>query len=171
MHSHPRGFLQPSGGDLAYARAILKANPDRRAPASPASCADGTRAYLEDGFTNDVTSDGTPYYATARLNAVKQFVAMALLHHGSPHPRWGGMLTRIGHRNLVQLRLEPDFTLPGIETALSGSDRRRLFCDEPVWLPQEPPDATDGQLCSDCGGQGDLRAPEGTFADTRKVGR
>lgn len=122
-------------------------------------------AYLQKGFINGVGSNGTPYYATARLNAVKQFVAMALLHHGSPHPRWGRLLTRIGQRNLIQLRLEPDFTLPGIETALRGCDRQRLFCDESVWLPQEID--RQAERCADCAAIGDLRLIQGTMSDTR----
>src|SRR5262249_45172427 len=38
-------------------------------------------AHLEDGYKNTVTSDGTPIFATTRLNALKGFIAMAMLHH------------------------------------------------------------------------------------------
>ncbi|MCH7734793.1 MAG: hypothetical protein IH961_06220 [Chloroflexi bacterium] len=69
-------------------------------------------AYLKDGFQNDVTSDGTPIFATTRLNALKGFIAMAILHHGTDHPRWGELLERIGDRNLVQIRMDPQFELP-----------------------------------------------------------
>lgn len=128
------------------------------------------RAYLQEGFRNDVTSDGSPIGTTGRLNAAAFFVAMALLHHGTDHPRWGRMLSRIGNRNLVQLRMHPDLELPVFDRVYSGADRTRMFCDDTVWLPQlaDSP-ATGYPACPDCGGTGDLRAAIGTFADTRAM--
>ncbi len=124
-------------------------------------------AYLKDGYTNTVTSDGTPISSTTRLNSTKLFVALALLHHGTAHPRWGRMLERIGNRNLVQLRLDPDLALPAFERVLCG-DRDRVFCDESVWLPQQPEGPTTGHAaCPDCGGTGDLRTAIGSLTDTR----
>ena len=116
-------------------------------------------AYLNDGYTNTVTSDGTPISSTARLNATKLVLAMALLHHGTSHPRWGRLLERIGNRNLVQLRLDPDLALPVFDRVLAG-DRERVFCDEAVWLPQQPEGpAVNRAACPDCGGTGALRPP------------
>jgi hypothetical protein len=124
-------------------------------------------AYLNDGYTNTVTSDGTPISSTTRLNATKLFVALALLHHGTAHPRWGRMLERIGNRNLVQLRLDPDLALPVFDRVLAG-DRERIFSDEAVWLPQSPEGAATGRApCPDCGGTGDLRSAIGSRTDTR----
>jgi len=124
-------------------------------------------AYLNDGYTNTVTSDGTPIGSTTRLNSTKLFVALALLHHGTTHPRWGGMLGRIGNRNLVQLRMDPDLAFPVFERVLAG-DRERIFCDEAVWLPQSPEGTTTGRAaCPDCGGTGDLRSAIGSITDTR----
>ena len=124
-------------------------------------------AYLKEGFVNTVTSDGTPIGSTTRLNATKFFVSMTLLHHGTTHPRWGRMLERIGPRNLVQLRFDPDLPLPVFDRVLAG-DRERIFADEAVWLPQRAVgvDADYGP-CPDCGGMGDLRAVAGTLTDTR----
>lgn len=124
-------------------------------------------AYLEQGFTNNVTSHSTPIFATTRLNALKGFIAMALLHHGDDHPRWGSLLRRIGNRNLVQVRLDPDFG-GAFERALAGADQDRVLFDDTVWLPQlaDSP-ATGYPTCPDCGGTGDLRTAIGTFADTR----
>ncbi len=132
-------------------------------------CMLGSRyeAYLTQGYTNTVTSDGTPISSTTRLNSTKLFVALALLHHGTAHPRWGRMLERIGNRNLVQLRLDPDLALPVFERVLCG-DRDRTFSDEAVWLPQEPEGSVTGRTpCPDCGGAGDLRSSIGSFTDTR----
>ncbi len=130
------------------------------------------RAYLADGYRNRVTSDGTPIFATSRLNALKGFLALALLHHGTGHPRWGGLLARIGPRNLVQVRMDPDLPLGVFDRVFGGGDRERILFDDVVWLPQ----AADGPAtglppCPDCGGTGDLRQARGTFADTRPMRR
>jgi hypothetical protein len=126
------------------------------------------RAFLEEGFRNRTTSDGTPIGSTSRLNATKFLVAMALLHHNTDHPRWGRMLERIGNRNLVQLRMDPDLNLPVFERVFGASDRTRVFCDEAVWLPQLPENPNTGfAACPDCGGWGHLRGVAGRIADTR----
>ncbi len=130
------------------------------------------RYFLEQGQKNDVTSHGTPIFATARLNAIKGFLILALLHHGSNHPRWGDMLTRIGKRNLIQVRMDPDFAqtigIGVFDRVFEGSDKDRLFFDETLWLPQEQECADTGYAaCPDCGGTGDLRDAIGKFDDTR----
>jgi hypothetical protein len=126
------------------------------------------RAYLQEGFRNGTTSDGTPIGSTSRLNSTKFLIAMALLHHGTDHPRWGRMLERIGKRNLVQLRLDPDLDLPAFGRVFGGADRTRMFCDDTVWLPQSPDGPFSGYpTCPDCGGTGDLRTAVGAIADTR----
>ena len=72
------------------------------------------QAYLAEGYHNQVTSHGTPIFATTRLNAIKGFIALALLHHRKDPPpevptnRFAGLATRIGNRNLVQIRMDPD---------------------------------------------------------------
>jgi hypothetical protein len=129
--------------------------------------------YLEKGQENNVTSHGTPIFATARLNAIKGFLTLALSHHGTNHPRWGSMLLHIGKRNLVQLRLDPDFAeifdLTVFDKVFKDADRDRLFFDEAVWLPQnqECPDSGNPICCPDCGGTGNLSDSIGKFDDTR----
>jgi proteasome lid subunit RPN8/RPN11 len=139
-------------------------------------CATSARykAFLEDNFENNVTSDGTPIFATTRLNALKGFIALALLHHGTNHPRWGGLLARMGKRNLVQMRLDPDFSeslgIKVFDRVFDGADHERLLFDETVWLPQEADSPASGYPnCPDCGGTGDLRKAAGTFNDTRPM--
>ena len=125
------------------------------------------KAYAE-GFQNNVTSDGTPIFATTRLNALKGFVAMALLHHGTNHPRWGALLKRIGNRNLLQIRMDPDLQLKVFERVFGGGDSERILFDDVVWLPQKPENPASGTpACPDCGGTGELRKAIGTFTDTR----
>lgn len=130
-------------------------------------------AYLEHGYRNTVTSDGTPIFATTRLNALKGFIAMAMLHHGTDHPRWGSLLSRIGNRNLVLIRTDPDIAstvnISLFEKVFHGAAREYLVFDETIWLPQTPDCPENGYpYCPDCGGTGDLRNAIGTF-DTRKM--
>lgn len=127
-------------------------------------------AYLNNGFQNNVTSDGTPICATTRLNALKAFIALALLHHGTTHPRWGGLLQRIGNRNLIQIRMDPQAPLPIFSRVFSGADQERILFDEAVWLPQlaDSP-ATGFSPCPDCGGSGNLAARFGSIRETRLI--
>ena len=134
------------------------------------------RAYLEQGFKNTVTSNGTPIFATSRLNALKGVVAMALLHHGTEHPRWGRLLALMANRSLVQIRFDPDIAatlaLAVFDRTFCGADQERMLFDEAVWLPQQPDRPENGfPCCPDCGGTGDLRNATGTFADTRVMRR
>ncbi|GIW92147.1 MAG: hypothetical protein KatS3mg110_0188 [Pirellulaceae bacterium] len=124
-------------------------------------------AYLS-GYRPEISSRGTPIFSTGRLNAIKGFIALALLHYGTNHPRWTRWLEQIAHRNLVQIRMDPQLDLPVFAKVLEGADHERLFCDEAVWLPQVPRAAHDDEpACPDCGGTGDLRDAIGRFADTR----
>lgn len=129
------------------------------------------KAFLEDDFRNNVTSDGTPIFSTTRLNALKGMIAMALLHHGTNHLRWGKLLSQIGNRNLVLLRLDPDISstlgLSVFDRVLAGADQSSLLFDEPLWRPQQPDCPDNGYpFCPDCGGTGDLRDSKGLFKDT-----
>lgn len=144
-------------------------------------CAQSGRyaAHLHDGYVNDVTSDGTPLYATSRLNALKQVVTMALLHRLHPdadaaHPateRQRRSAHLIANRNLVLTRLDPDIaTSLGVHSfdSLAGVGGGRMVADDTVWVTPTPdrPD-TGAPTCPDCGGTGDLAEAIGTFADTR----
>ena len=97
---------------------------------------------------------------------------MALLHHGTAHPRWGHLLERIGNRNLVQVRMDPDLSstigLRVFDRVFQKAEGDRILFDETLWLPQQPEDpVSDVSACPDCGGTGNLRDSIGTFADTR----
>lgn len=137
------------------------------------------RAYLEQEYTNNVTSDGTPIYATSRLNALKQIITHGLLHGTSTvadpsHPatiRYRRLLALIGSRNLVMSRLDPDL---GTALGLSNFDQLsrvsdgRAVVDDTLWLAQKPDNPDNGYpICPDCGGTGDLSKSLGAFLDTR----
>jgi len=140
-------------------------------------CAQSSRykAYLEDHYVNTVTSDGTPFLATDRLNALKQIVTLSLLHALNPtadpeHPatkRWRRAMEAITDRNLALTRLDPDSPIPSFGPLALVTDGRCVM-DETVWTKPTPDGVTapDGP-CPDCGGTGDLTDSIGTFADTR----
>ena len=128
------------------------------------------RAYLEEGFENNVTSHGTPLCSTSRLNALKEHIAIGILHHGTGHPRWGGLLEEIGNRNLIQIRMVPNLALPVFGRVFGGGDSQRILFDETVWLPQQPECPENGYpTCPDCGGSGDLTSVKGAIADTSEL--
>lgn len=132
-------------------------------------------AYIERGFKNDATSHGSHYFATPRLNATKLFVAMSILHFGSSHTFWGPMLSRIGQRNCIQIRCDPDLQtklgLDNFDKAFAGALNDRLLCDETIWLPQHPESKANGYPsdCADCRGTGNLEDSKGRVPDTRAL--
>lgn len=134
-------------------------------------CALGSRyrAY-EAGTVKPVGSEGSNVFATVRVNAIAGFVALALLHAGGNHPRWGGLLRRVGTRNLVMIRMDPDFGKAlGLDVfeRTFGDVNSRVCFDETIWTAVTPDDGLNGAvLCPDCGGTGQLRSLEGRFADT-----
>lgn len=140
------------------------------------------RAYLQQGYEPDVTSHGTPIWATNRLNTLKQPIALALLHHAtaadsadSPaRARYTAIIEAIRNRNLVQVCLDPDIgqTLGLAKfTEISAADTRgRLAFDTTLWLEQEPEHPDTGfPACPDCGGTGGPGGSEGRFLDTRPM--
>ena len=122
-------------------------------------------AYLDDEQPNDVTSAGATIVGTSRVNEVCCQLALALLHHGSGHERWGQMLSRIGNRNLVLLRLDPDagklLGVPVFDKVFGTNDS--VFFDEAIWRREDP------EPCPDCGGTGNLLMRAGHIEDTRKL--
>ena len=137
------------------------------------------RAYLDEGYTNEVTSHGTPLWATARLNAAKTPIALALLHRSSrdadpSHPataRYAELLDWCGDRNLLLLGMAPDagerLGMPPFDQA-SNSEVGLSPADLLLWRRPTPDRPELGApACPDCGGEGDLSEREGRFADTR----
>lgn len=138
------------------------------------------KAFLSEGYVNDVTSHGTPIFATTRLNAIKGFLALALLHHpgdGQPSAeptRFTGLASRIGNRNLLQIRMDPDLAynlgITTFEKVFHHSDQHSILFDETVWRPQRPRSGENGESpCPDCAGTGNLHTARGTFIDTRAI--
>jgi hypothetical protein len=137
------------------------------------------RSY-ENGYRNDVGSARAPIFVTGRVNSLKGQIALALLHFGlqeagalwpddpSGPGRWAALAERMGDRNIVLVRMDPDVSavlgLLQFDRALEGAARPgALFFDDVLWLSQRP----EGS-CPDCGGTGDLRSAAGAFDDTRR---
>lgn len=143
-------------------------------------CAQRSRyvAHLERGFRNGVTSRGTPYSATTRLNALKLPVVLGLLHATSPHAdaahpgtvRHRAFVEAVAERNLVLVNLHPEagarLGVPLLDAGRAVASGR-LAVDTATWLHQLPDHPARGfPACPDCGGTGDLGAARGTFTDT-----
>ncbi|WP_319470095.1 ThiF family adenylyltransferase [uncultured Pseudodesulfovibrio sp.] len=134
------------------------------------------KAYLEEGYTNIVTSAGAPIFAAEYLNAVIGHMLLAVTHHGTDHERWGHTIADLGQRNLLRLRMDPHFDkrfgVDAFTSRLKGlDDQHMLQMFDTLFLTQTPDCGQTPQrpICPDCGGTGDLSKAVGTFADTRQI--
>ncbi|OGR07198.1 MAG: hypothetical protein A2511_12410 [Deltaproteobacteria bacterium RIFOXYD12_FULL_50_9] len=129
-------------------------------------------AYLKEGYRNNVTSAGAPIFAAEMLNAVLGHILLAVAHHGTSHPRWGSMIDRLGSRNLIRVRMDPDFDQFFGDTfnkrLVGAKNSDCFFMLDSLFLPQTPDfgQTPSRPVCPDCGGTGDLRYSIGTFDDT-----
>ncbi len=142
----------------------------------------------QNGFVNETGSAGSPFSATAHLNAMKQDLALALLQgtittidedHPSlrDHPardRARRLLHHVGNRNLLLVRRDPwvadSLGMSVFDRVLGGGDTQRLVYGDVVWLPEEAESPDTGhEPCPDCGGVGDLRAAIGAFDDLTRL--
>ncbi len=130
-------------------------------------------AAYENGYRNTVSSTGAPIFAAEMLNAILGHVLLAVTHHSTDHPRWGNMVTMLGSRNLLRIRMDPNFDVTFGNTfgrrIAGAADAGSFVMLDTLFLAQAP-DAGQSPtrpVCPDCSGTGDLRNAAGTFADTR----
>ena len=128
----------------------------------------------ENGYKNDVTSEGTPIFVTTRVNATKGQIALILLLYGEDkNCIYNDMLDKVADRNFVMLRMNPlagSLLKLGIFQEELFTDSSFEFFDETIWIPQTPNDGTNGYpSCPLCGGTGDLLALKGKIKDTRNI--
>lgn len=134
-------------------------------------------AYLERNYKNTVGSAGSPISSTVRINELKFMLVMAILHHGTNHPKWGNLLERIGQRNLIMVRNHPDaeqqLGLTNFTEAFAGTTSGQFLFGDTIFRPQVPEHPATGyaRACPDCGGTGDLMKVKGTIQDTREIPR
>ena len=97
-------------------------------------------------------------------------MTLALLHAGGNHPRWSGLLRPVADRNLVMIRMSPDFSARlGLDVfeRTFGTVNGNVYFDETIWTTITPDDGKDGaDLCPECGGTGRLRDAKGSYRDT-----
>jgi molybdopterin/thiamine biosynthesis adenylyltransferase len=118
---------------------------------------------FENGFENDVTTDGMPLFATTRMNATTEMMATAMLHRGTEH-RWAKLLERLRRRQLVQFLMDDEIA-PFDDGPGARNSERWNGLDDTVFVRTTPLAG-----CPDCGGTGDLRAMAGVVGDTRVAG-
>ncbi len=118
----------------------------------------------ENGFVNDVGSEGCSIFATERMNATKGFIAQMLLMYGekSDSPL-ATMLEGVKNRNFVEIRLNPFLrdTALGIDLfdRAFADASRYVYFDETIWIPQHPDRPEFGaETCKLCGGTGNLKS-------------
>ena len=124
------------------------------------------------GYKNEVTSHGTPIFATTRVNAAKgQIALMLLLYNEDETCVYNDMLDQVTDRNFAMIRMSPNVDKElgiSIFNEAVRNDSGLAFFDETVWIPQTPDNGADGQpVCPLCGGIGDLLALKGNIRDTR----
>lgn len=131
----------------------------------------------EAGYTNDVTSEGCPSFATERLNTLIGYVSlMMLMYREAPESPYNEMLEEVKDRNFLWIRLTPH--LNSSELGIGLFDKvfsdptvsRYTFMDETLWIPQHPDSPENGEeVCKLCGGIGDLRRLRDIWPDTRLI--
>lgn len=133
-------------------------------------------AYLQENFKNDVTSAGAPVFAADFLNSILGHMLLAVVHQGTGHPRWGNVITNLGDRNLLRIRMDNSFDKRFGANAFSQrvegtQDPGAFFMLDTLFLSQTPDSgqSENRPICPDCGGTGNLLDVKGKFDDTRKI--
>ena len=126
----------------------------------------------QNGYENDVTSDGSPIFATTRMNSTKgQIALMLLLYKEDKNCIYDEMLDKVSDRNFVMIRMNPlAGEAIGLEIFQNNEhlDNELSFFDETIWISQTPNNETNGYpTCTLCGGTGDLLSLKGKIKDTR----
>lgn len=137
-------------------------------------CAMSSRydAYLIAGAENDITSAGTPIFATERTNATKGFISlMLLLYHEDSCCIFNEMLDKVSDKNFVMIRMNPLLSEKlGINLFDNQLSSEMTFFDETLWIPQTPNNGENGyEVCPLCGGNGNVLALKGKIKDTRII--
>ena len=119
-------------------------------------CATSNRykAYLEEGFENNVGSQGSMIFQTHMLNDLIGMITLAILHHGTKELEFSDWFGDTWERNFVQFRLNPKHQV-GLFPKVY--DRPQSVAFEALWQKVEHECPPKYASCPDCGGLGDLR--------------
>jgi hypothetical protein len=124
------------------------------------------RAYAA-GFSNEEGSNGATVFSAHLLNAVLGFLSLGILLRGTSCG-FGGMMERLGSRNFMQIRMDPDFMIG--ESDVFGKflgKRDSIFSFDSIWLRPDDPPAYE--VCPDCHSTGDLRESAKYIGSTMPV--
>ncbi len=134
------------------------------------------KAYLNHGFQNNITSDGATVFAAEYLNSVIGHLLLGLAYHGTSNTHWGNMISDLGNKNLIRLRMhssyERELNTAAFSSRLNGAVNPEVFqMLDCMYLPQTPDcgQSPTRPVCPDCKGTGNLLDSKGMFADTRKM--
>lgn len=127
-------------------------------------CATSSRykAYLEQGFVNDIGSQGSMIFQTHMLNNLIGMISLAILHHETSGLEFSDWFGNYWDRTLVQFRLNPKH-----QTGLFPKiyDRPQSITFEAIWQKVEHECPPKYDACPDCGGYGDLT--QATIKETK----
>ncbi|HBS26190.1 MAG TPA: hypothetical protein DD827_03510 [Gammaproteobacteria bacterium] len=112
------------------------------------------KAYLEEGYENDVGSEGSLIFQTHLLNSIIGELALAILHRDLPEYEHGAWFDKNKGRNFLQTRLNPKYDDPYF-TKIFGNEPRAV-CFDSIWQNIEPECPPKYKSCPDCSGSGDL---------------
>ena len=123
------------------------------------------RAYLEEGYFNDASSNSAPIFITRRLDAVCEKIALGMLHYQSqPDHIYATFLKAHSDRNYILLRHNDYFDkMSGFADAFSSNQYR--FNDDIVWLSLQ--DIGEDSICPDCGNHHEPSLIAQGIADSR----
>lgn len=126
------------------------------------------RAYLEDGYENEVGSAQSPIFSSQAVNAMKGLISSMLLLYGeAPGSRFSDELGAVADRNFLVMRTDKGLEMPMFDNAFG--EMPSAYFGETLWLRQTPDDGRDGRLlCPECGGHGPY-GDEAKLRDTRII--
>ena len=130
-------------------------------------------AYLDNGFKNTVTSNGAPIFSAEFLNAVIGTMTLAIAYHGTQQKRWGHLVQQLGNRNLIRVRMHPDFddvfgnAFTKRQEGAAGRDSMLMLDTLFLEQTEDRGQSLSRPICPDCRGTGNLIDSVGSFSDTR----
>jgi molybdopterin/thiamine biosynthesis adenylyltransferase len=99
-------------------------------------------------------ANGSLPFAAQMVDSIVGHLAVGLVHkwHGAPENRFAQWIDRLGDRNFIQVRMDPDYRLgdDDIFGRVFGHDEQ-TFCFDTIW---QPGSAELNPRCPDCHGRG-----------------
>lgn len=120
-------------------------------------CVTGSRyaAYLNEGYTNEITSTGSTNFHTGYLNNSIGLLSLAILHRETSDLEFSHWFGDYWNQNQIILRTSPFFDSKTFGSMTERDERMVSF--DAVWHHIEPDAPPKYEQCPDCGGMGDLR--------------